>query len=99
MTALAQLLGRLIRERGGYFPTNDKATYDWLEQKVREVEKLVRATIPQYKVGDKVEILDLFGDPHIVKVTKVEETSNGHKRYYTDQASCFGDGTVSRLIK
>lgn len=99
MTQLAQLLGNIIRERGGYFPTNDKASFDWLEAKAKEVENLVRVTIPEYKVGDKVEILDLFGDPHIVKVTKVEETSNGHKRYYTDQASCFGDGTVSRLIK
>ena len=95
MTELAQLLGRLIREKGGILPSHD----NWLEAKANEIENLVRATIPQYKVGDKVEILDLFGDPHIVKVTKVEETSNGHKRYYTDQASCFGDGTVSRLIK
>lgn len=95
MTQLAKLLANIIRERGGYLPSHD----DWLEQKAKEVESLVRATIPQYKVGDKVEILDLFGDPHIVKVTKVEETSNGHKRYYTDRASCFGDGSVSRLIK
>ena len=99
MTQLAELLARIIRARGGYFSANDKAASDWLEAKAKEVESLVRATTPQYKVGDKVEILDLFGGPHIVKVTKVEETSNGHKRYYTDQASCFGDGTVSRLIK
>ena len=98
MTELAQLLGNIIRERGGYFPMNDKVTYDWLEQKAKEVENLVRTTIPQYKVGDKVEIFDLFGDPHIVKVTSIE-TSGKHKMYYTESGSWFGDGTVSRLIK
>lgn len=97
MTELAQLLGRFIRERGGYFPTHDKATFDWLEQKAKEVESLVRSQRPTYKVGDKVEILDLFGDPHIVKVTSIE-TSGEHKMYYTESGTWFGDGTVSRLI-
>ena len=37
MTQLAQYLGRLIRERGGYLPSHDQ----WLEEKAEEIRKIV----------------------------------------------------------
>lgn len=95
MTELAQLLGRLIRERGGYLPSHD----DWLEEKAEEIESLVRATAPQYKVGDIVELTMDFGVKHTVTITKIEKTFDGDKMYYTDCGTWFSDGTPSRLIK
>ena len=39
MTELAQLFGRLIRERGGYLPSHD----NWLEEKANEIRKMINA--------------------------------------------------------
>ena len=39
MTELAQLLGRLIRERGGYLPSHD----NWLGEKANEIRKTINA--------------------------------------------------------
>ena len=41
MTELAELLARIIRERGGYFSTNNKEAFNWLEEKAKEVRKMV----------------------------------------------------------
>lgn len=95
MTQLAQLLGRLIRERGGYFPTNDKATFDWLEEKAREIEELVR--IPKYKVGDIVETTDYFGGKHLVEVASIENDGKV-LRYWTKDGTWFAD-FPTRLYK
>ena len=44
MTQLEELLARIIRERGGYFSTNNKETFNWLEEKAKEVRKMVLNT-------------------------------------------------------
>ena len=47
MTQLAELLASIIRERGGYFPTHYKETFNWLEEKAKEVRKMVYREIRQ----------------------------------------------------
>ena len=47
MTQLAELLARIIRERGGYLSTYDKETFFWLEEKAKEVSKMVYRKIRQ----------------------------------------------------
>ena len=47
MTQLAELLAKIIRERGGYFSTNNKETFNWLEEKAKEVRKMVYREIRQ----------------------------------------------------
>ena len=47
MTQLAELLARIIRERGGYFSTNDEETFNWLEEKAKEIRKMVYREIRQ----------------------------------------------------
>ena len=37
MTHLAETLGKIIRERGGYLPSHD----DWLEEKANEIRKII----------------------------------------------------------
>lgn len=47
MTQLAELLTKIIRERGDYFSTNNKEAFNWLEEKAKEVRKMVYREIRQ----------------------------------------------------
>lgn len=47
MTQLAELLAMIIRERGGYFSTNNNEAFNWLEEKAKEVRKMVYLEIRQ----------------------------------------------------
>lgn len=47
MTQLAELLARIIREKGGYFSIHNKECEKWFEEKASEIRKMVYREIRQ----------------------------------------------------